>query len=97
MTEWITTHTHTHTHITSGRAGCELHAVGFVCCGDVNVDPLGQIYLLCILRQHDIYLLELDFHPVAVFFTLVHDTQQQNIRKEKEYRSQNTPNRKQNT
>jgi hypothetical protein len=77
------THTHTHTHITSGWAGCELHEVELVCFGDVNTDPLGQISLLCILIQYEIYLLQLSFNPVAVVFTLVRNRQEQNIHKEK--------------
>jgi hypothetical protein len=45
--------------------------------------------------RYDIYLLRLCFHPVAVDLTLRTEGQNSNIHREKQYRSQNTLNRKQ--
>jgi len=50
-----------------------------------TLGPLGQISLLCVLIQYNIYLLQLVLHPVAVVFTLIHKRQEQNIHKEKEW------------
>jgi len=46
--------------------------------------------------RYDIYLLQLGFHPVAVCLTLSTEGKNSNIDMDKEYRSQNTQNRKQN-